>query len=267
MRWEAPWLLAAPQPIGDYDQHSEFFELEHVNATDDLRFWETIVDQLPDPVIELGCGAGRITEVLASRGHRIVGLDASAGMLNRASRRLSALPQASAIRCDIRNIPLRDKSVPAVIAPTGTFSYLTSFQDQIAASTELFRIIRDGGTAIVDLAMLPLGTRFTVGHAPLRFDGEYRDDAAVATTFSQSTLDVDWNVCRYTEISDVTRGGVTNRFVVRHDWHIYTVFEVCYLFMLAGFTIEDAHGDYNGSPYCGSSRRLILYMKRGCDRP
>src|SRR5438477_6914997 len=39
------------------------------------------------PILELGCGTGRITVPIAQDGHHIVGLDRSAAMLERAERR------------------------------------------------------------------------------------------------------------------------------------------------------------------------------------
>src|SRR5438477_12950248 len=39
------------------------------------------------PILELGCGTGRITVPIAQDGHHIVGLDHSAAMLERAERR------------------------------------------------------------------------------------------------------------------------------------------------------------------------------------
>jgi len=44
-----------------------------------------------DPILELGCGTGRITMALAEAGKRITGLDLSGRMLERAVKKRAAL--------------------------------------------------------------------------------------------------------------------------------------------------------------------------------
>jgi SAM-dependent methyltransferase len=49
-------------------------QVHHEGYTDDLDFWESSTDG-NDPVLELGCGHGRLTIPLARAGRKIVGLD------------------------------------------------------------------------------------------------------------------------------------------------------------------------------------------------
>src|SRR2546423_14538236 len=58
----------------------------------DVAFYRDAVREFGDPVLELGCGTGRITMALAEAGKRITGLDLSERMLERAVKKRAALP-------------------------------------------------------------------------------------------------------------------------------------------------------------------------------
>ena len=53
--------------------------------TQDVAFYRDAVQEYGDPVLELGCGTGRITLALAEAGQRVTGLDISERMLERCS--------------------------------------------------------------------------------------------------------------------------------------------------------------------------------------
>src|SRR5438552_11266328 len=53
----------------------------------DVEWFSALARRTGGPILELGCGTGRITVPIAQEGHHIVGLDRSAAMLERAERR------------------------------------------------------------------------------------------------------------------------------------------------------------------------------------
>src|SRR5260370_29589963 len=57
----------------------------------DVAFYRDAVREFGDPVLELGCGTGRITIALSEAGKRITGLDLSGRMLERAVKKRAAL--------------------------------------------------------------------------------------------------------------------------------------------------------------------------------
>src|SRR2546423_14640019 len=77
----------------------------------DVAFYRDAVREFGDPVLELGCGTGRITMALAEAGKRITGLDLSRRMLERAVKKRAALRvearervhfvQGDIARCDL----------------------------------------------------------------------------------------------------------------------------------------------------------------------
>jgi len=51
------------------------YHLHHLHETEDVKFWLNLVAQFGGPILELGCGTGRLLSPLAERGHQVIGLD------------------------------------------------------------------------------------------------------------------------------------------------------------------------------------------------
>ena len=54
-----------------------YYHLHHQNEIDDLPFWKKISNEMGSPILELGCGTGRVLLPLIQAGHEVVGLDIS----------------------------------------------------------------------------------------------------------------------------------------------------------------------------------------------
>jgi ubiquinone/menaquinone biosynthesis C-methylase UbiE len=59
--------------------------------TQDIAFYKSAAREFGDPILELGCGTGRVTMALAEEGYRVTGLDLSERMLERATQKRAAL--------------------------------------------------------------------------------------------------------------------------------------------------------------------------------
>jgi ubiquinone/menaquinone biosynthesis C-methylase UbiE len=89
----------------------------------DVAFYRDAVHEHGDPVLELGCGTGRITLALAEAGHRVTGLDISERMLERcnqkrASLRTEARERVHLVQGDMTKFDLGEK-FRLVIIPAG----------------------------------------------------------------------------------------------------------------------------------------------------
>ncbi|MFL5873989.1 MAG: class I SAM-dependent methyltransferase [Solirubrobacterales bacterium] len=82
----------------------------------DLPLWEELAEECGGPVLELGCGTGRVALHLARRGHRVVGLDRDPELLAALAERGADLPLGT-VEADARAFGL-DEPVSLVLAPT-----------------------------------------------------------------------------------------------------------------------------------------------------
>src|SRR6478672_11112723 len=73
-----------------WDAYAPFYDWENAQTLGrrDVPFWQRVAKQARGPVLELGCGTGRVSLPLARAGVRLVGIDRSEPMLERARRRL-----------------------------------------------------------------------------------------------------------------------------------------------------------------------------------
>src|SRR3954452_14539 len=79
-----------------WDEYAPFYDWENARTLGrrDVPFWRRVALEAPGPVLELGCGTGRISLPLIRAGIELVGVDRSAPMLDRARRRLRSLKKA-----------------------------------------------------------------------------------------------------------------------------------------------------------------------------
>lgn len=81
----------------------------------DLELWEELADQAGGPILDLGCGSGRVALHLARRGHLVRGIDSDAGLVDALNGRAGELP-ASAELGDVRELDLKQE-FGLVLAP------------------------------------------------------------------------------------------------------------------------------------------------------
>ena len=57
------------------------YHAHHSLHSDDLPFWLDLVDRYPGPILELGCGTGRVLVPLVKAGNEVYGMDIATDML------------------------------------------------------------------------------------------------------------------------------------------------------------------------------------------
>lgn len=89
-------------PSGDrgddpYAAIPALYDLEHAAYADDLDLYLNLALVVGDPILELGCGTGRLLVPLAEAGHRVTGLDLSEPMLDGAATTTAAADVSSRV--------------------------------------------------------------------------------------------------------------------------------------------------------------------------
>ena len=108
----------------------------------------------PDPAgvgLDLGCGNGRHAESLSAVVGRVVGVDASAGLLRTARARASERGFADALELvqgDAASLPLGTDTVDVAVY-VATLHHLRSREQRVASLSELARVLAPGGRALV----------------------------------------------------------------------------------------------------------------------
>ena len=99
-----------PSPFDD----AELYDWEYRRRRADVQFYRTLADERGGPILDIGCGTGRLLLPLLRDGHTVVGLDRAPAMLERAAARVKRLPAAGRrrallLRGDLRALPFRSR--------------------------------------------------------------------------------------------------------------------------------------------------------------
>lgn len=92
--------------------------------------------------LDVACGTGRHAAFLAERGHRVVGVDSSPPMLERARAKL---PHATFLESDLRRLPFADARFDTLVCGLA----LVHQPELDRVLTEFARVLRPGGNAVV----------------------------------------------------------------------------------------------------------------------
>ena len=97
---------------------ARLFQSQYADFTEDLPLWLDLAQRHGAPILELGCGTGRVLSRLAEAGHAVTGLDANPAMLERAEKQIApgASEQVTLLRADLRSFSV-DQRPPSPSRP------------------------------------------------------------------------------------------------------------------------------------------------------
>lgn len=142
-RGEAP-----PEGWQGWEEYAEFYDWENARTMGrrDLAFWREFVSRARGPVLELGCGSGRVTMPLARSAPFVIGIDRSRAMLERARRRAKRVGQRPRlVQADVTALPFLPESFSAVVAPYGILQSLLSDSALSRLLDGIVRTLAPGG--------------------------------------------------------------------------------------------------------------------------
>jgi SAM-dependent methyltransferase len=108
-------------------EQAEFYHYHHQEYTEDMPFWLALAENYGDPILELGCGTGRVLLRLAEAGHPVWGLDQDGEMLAVLRTQAAAvdLPESALHQGDMTHFQL-PMAFSLIILPCNTYSTLPS---------------------------------------------------------------------------------------------------------------------------------------------
>jgi ubiquinone/menaquinone biosynthesis C-methylase UbiE len=103
-------------------------------------------------VLDLACGYGRFSIPLAEMGYLVNGIDITPIFIDRAKEEARRRNLRIEFRVgDMRNIPYREASFDYVICMWNAFSEITIESEQIRTIHEIYRVLKRGGLAIIEV--------------------------------------------------------------------------------------------------------------------
>ena len=133
-----------------------------VTGRRDVPFYVNAAKEFGDPVLELGCGSGRVAMAIALAGLKITGLDLLEKMLAQAERKLARLPEGvrarlNFVHADMTNFEIKALfprrivlQFPLIIIPFRPFQHLLEIQQQLDCVHCARKHLQPGGHLVLD---------------------------------------------------------------------------------------------------------------------
>ena len=186
------------------DRTAQDFWLANLGAADRFNRWvlSRFERHLGPDVLEVGCGSGNFTVLIAARGHRVTGVDIEPAYVEAARHRLAPFPDAR-VSCDDATTAEWSERFDTVVA----LDVIEHIEGDREFLTRLAGVLKPGGKLVVKVPAGP-----SLMSTLDRVVGHYRryDKRSLADTLGAAGLDADLD-CRISTCRAFSAGGSTAR--------------------------------------------------------
>ncbi len=256
-----------------WDDYAPYYDWENRQTVGrrDIEFWSDLALRATSrragrqaPILELGCGTGRVAIPVARTGATVVGIDRSPSMLARArmrTRRAQLRSRVRLIRGDIRYLPFPDNTFPLVMAPYGILQSLLDERLLLATLKDVRRVLSRRGIFGLELvADLPAWDEYR-NRATLRGKrGPHGKPIALVESVVQDRRK---HITRFEQEFVEGRGPGTTRRKFRLAFRTLTVPQMVERLERAGLEVISLLGDYQGGPWDLRAEVWIILARRG----
>ena len=228
-----------------YDPIARVYDPWSASVIEDVEFYVEEAVASGGPVVELACGTGRIAVPVARAGIRVIGVDASAGMLEVAREHAAAEGVSVDLRQgDMREPPVEER-VPLVLIPFRSLLHMTTELDRLRALAAANELLLPGGRLVFDVfAPSAEDIEDTHGRWLEREPGIFER--------------ADWDEVERTLTLSVRRGEDASTMLLAWvsplEWHR--------LLDRAGFEVEAQWGWFDRRPYAGGEDVVFAGTRR-----
>ena len=247
----------------NFDAWADVYDSVYSYVRDDIPFYLEEARRSESPVLELGCGTGRVAIPIAEAGIEIVGIDSSQAMLDVARRKAERLAgpggQLSFVYADMRDFSL-GRTFELVIVPFRGFLSLLSVEDQTSTLSSVKRHLAPGGRLVFNIFVPDLNMLVQEGDLPYYFrDVTDPETGGRLVLWHQSSYDNHSQVIATRLIAEELDDGgkVTGRFYRDFQLRYVHRWEMHHLLTASGYEVLDLYGDFDRSPFDEDSNEMV----------
>lgn len=237
-----------------YKDIVELYDLEHDAFDDDVSFFANLIQE--GPVLEVGCGTGRIVDRLVRGGLEVHGIDTSEAMLAGARTRLAGLADAHVHQMSAEEITL-PRRFQSAIWPLNVLWHLPDQAAQMRALKQVRACMLSGGLLVIDLTNpLTITNGGGTDAVQLRFRSndlgtEVQGFSHTADLPAEQLLTLTLWYDRIDPEGTIRRASavVAMRYTYR--------FELELMLASSGFRLGQIYGSYDLDPYEAESPNLL----------
>lgn len=253
-----------------YDRCAASYDDDYLAAgyTGDVPLYVELAGESGGPVLEMGCGTGRVLLEVARAGTAITGVELSAGMLARAEERLAGEPEAvrervRLVRGDIRTVDARareDERFALVTAPFRVVQHLVTRDDQRAWLRNVRRHLAPTGSLAFDVFQPNYELIAEGDHTAVDVERTDRETGETVRRVSRSVYHPELQTFEVSFEWLVGDGGAGDRsersITTTVRW--FTLPELENLLELEGFRVDDRWGDFERTPFGEGAEDIVV---------
>jgi SAM-dependent methyltransferase len=260
--------------MNEYDRtDAAFYDYYSIGIEGDVEFYLEEAKKSGSPVLELGCGTGRILIPIARAGIDIVGLDRSPSMLEIARKKVSLLDKdiqshIQLIEDDMRTFALEQR-FKLIIIPYRAFLHLLTAGDQKKALNNIREHLEEKGLLIFNIFDPRLD--FIVAHSEILGSAPTKDTEFIYPKTGNKIIvwdTVQFHLERqmidmYFIFEELNREGTVisktySKLLIRYIYR----YEMENLLELCGYKIESLYGDFKRGPFRYGGEQIWIASKK-----
>jgi len=250
-----------------YDSLARYYDIVHSSLKVDLEHILQLAGKIGGPILELGCGTGRLMVPLARAGFAVTGVDNAPAMLAGARKRLDrespdVRQRITLVRADVKrfSLPHAEGEIRLALVPYNTLHHFRAdeIRQLLRASA---RYLHQEGRLFIDVTN-PFVIEATPYAPEPSLENIYADQETGETIrqMSQSRLDAAEQCLHTTWTFDVAAGNVGDpvRTTIDFDYWYQYPHQLDLLLQQSGYRLVQMSGDYDASAFTETSPRLLI---------
>ena len=261
-----------PAQVNSYSVAAKYYDAAYaaMGVTDDALFYLELAKQYGGPVLEIGCGTGRVLLPIARSGIEIHGVDNSAPMLQVLKAKLAKEAALVCNRVTLHSGDMRDfrlnRKFRLVTIPFRPMQLMCTVEDQLAALKSAAVHLADDGVLAFDV-FFPRFDRVSMGVGEERLEAEWVSPINPEILFCRFVRkDADDKVNQTYSITFFFRSFRSGELVSEETdtlkMSYYTYPHLRALFLQAGLEPVAEYGSFDRTPLDNSAQEMVFLLRR-----
>lgn len=247
--------------VDPYANIVQLYDLEHEAYTDDIDLLVQLAAVGEGPILELGCGTGRVMFPLAEAGNKVVGIDMSAPMLAVARERAAHLAghDLTFIQGDMADLDtVSSGPFGMIIASLNSIMHLTTQDLQRQMIESAWRSLAPGGRLVID-TLNPSNAQLNHLLNTTHLEGSWITEGGVSIDKwgHRRPGDEPQTIDTLIWYDQLNADGSNRRVRTRFDLRYLHQSELALLLEIGGFRHVDWYGSYELDEWYADSDRTI----------
>lgn len=209
----------------------------------------------PRTAVDLACGTGTVSILLAQQGLQVIGVDMSEEMLTVAQQKAGDMDNPPRFVCQHLQKLVLPRGVDLAVCALDSLDYITAPNDCAEAIRRVYRALNPGGIFIFDVNT-PEKLRAMDGQVFLDED----DDVYCVW---RGEFDEKTNICSYGMDLFQRQGRLWRRSFEEHREYAYSTEQLTGYLKAAGFTNIRVYGDRRMAPPRSEEQRIYFKARKG----